>query len=66
MHPAYITAALKKAGSSQAEIARQLQIKRPGVCAVIHGKKRSRRVEQAISQTTGVPISKLWPRRKAA
>lgn len=62
MHPADITAVLRKAGSSQAKIARELQITPTTVHQVVHDRARSLRVALKISEATKVPLSKLWPR----
>lgn len=66
MHPADITAALKKRGSSQAIVARRLKITKTSVYQVVHGHQASRRVSRAISEITGIPISQLWPGRYPA
>jgi lambda repressor-like predicted transcriptional regulator len=62
MHPENIKCSLKKSGATQADIARALHIKQPSVAAVIEGRARSRRVEDLISQVTGVALARLWPR----
>lgn len=66
MHPAEITCALRVANSSQTHIARELGVTRTMVCGVVNGRKRSRRIETAISQATGLPVTKLWRRRGTA
>lgn len=69
MHPADIKAAIEKAGSSQAAIARSLlgkggkPITSGAVYLVIKGSSRSERIAAAISQVTGLPVSVLWPGR---
>ena len=65
MHPADISASLRKAGSSQAQIARQLRASKPAVCAIVHGRKRSARIEAAIAKATGLTPMALWPQRAA-
>lgn len=64
MHPADITATLRKAGSSQAKVARKLGITRTTVSQVVRGTGKSRRVQQAISRASGVPVTTLWPQAK--
>lgn len=64
MHPADITASLRKAGTSQAKVARKLGITKTTVSQVVRGAGESRRVKQAISRATGMPISTLWPSAK--
>lgn len=61
MHPADITAALRKAGSSQAAIAVRLRLTRQAVCHVVNGHRRSPQIRRAISRTTGIPVHQLWP-----
>lgn len=61
MHPADITAALKKAGSSQIAIARELNCAHASVWQVIDGRARSVRVAQAIAAKVGIPVERLWP-----
>lgn len=64
MHPADISASLRKAGRSQAQIARQLRVSKPAVCAIVQGRKRSARIEAAIAQATGLPRTVLWPQHR--
>lgn len=61
MHPADIQAALKKRGSSQAKIAEASNVSRAHVSYVIQGRSKSRRIAEAISTTTGIPVDRLWP-----
>jgi lambda repressor-like predicted transcriptional regulator len=67
MHPADITAALKKRGSSQSEIARSVVGRRghgvtPGaVYLVVKGLTKSRSIASRISAVTGIPVAELWP-----
>lgn len=63
MHPADITAALRKAGSSQAEIARRLKVSRTAVCSVVANRpaNRSKRIARAISRQIGIPVDSIWP-----
>lgn len=66
MHPADISAALRKARSSQAQIARQLGVSQANVSQAVHGRHGSRRVQAAIAKATGKPVTKLWPNAKWA
>lgn len=67
MHPAMIQAALKVAGVSQADIARQIAGKRKpfvsatAVHSVIWGRTRSQNIERAIAEATGLKLEDLWP-----
>lgn len=61
MHPADIKAAIEKAGSSQADIARKLGITRCAVSLVVSGHSKSANVAGAIAEVTGIPAHKLWP-----
>ena len=61
MHPADIKAALQKRGSSQAKIADAANVSRSHVTYVIQGRSKSRRIAEAISQATGIPVNRLWP-----
>ncbi|MEW5833635.1 MAG: helix-turn-helix domain-containing protein [Pseudomonadota bacterium] len=63
MHPAQIQAALKMAtpATLQADVARQCDVVPTVVHDVIHGNRRSRKVELRISSITRLPLSELWP-----
>lgn len=63
MHPADINAALKKAGTSQAQLARRLGVSHTAVCHVVNGRpnNRSRRIAKAISRASGISMKELWP-----
>lgn len=68
MHPADIKAAIEKAGSSQAAIARSLgvgtggeSLSRTAVFMVVRGISKSRRIATAISKVTGLAVGQLWP-----
>ncbi len=61
MHPADISAALKRAGFGQAELGRLLDVSKSTVNLVINGKGRSEKVESKISELTGLPLDVLWP-----
>jgi len=61
MHPAEIQAAIKVAGTTQAQIAQECGVAANTVSAVIHGRSRSQRVEQRIAEITGSDPAQLWP-----
>lgn len=61
MHPADIQCALKKARTSQAEIARQCGVSNVTVGYIVSGRSISRRIATAISVATGLPLDTLWP-----
>lgn len=69
MHPADISAALRKAGSSQAQVARSLVgadgrcISHGAVHLVLTGRMASARIARRISAVTGIPVAELWPGR---
>ncbi|HOW46651.1 MAG TPA: helix-turn-helix domain-containing protein [Rubrivivax sp.] len=68
MHPADINAALRKAGSSQAAVARSLAadgrpVSHGAVHLVVSGRGTSARIARRISEITGTPVSRLWPHR---
>lgn len=64
MTPANINRLLADKGMRHVDVVLRLGMKktsRPIVSMVINGNSRSRRVEQAISEITEVPLSLLWP-----
>jgi Ner family transcriptional regulator len=63
MHPEDIKAALRKRGSSQAILARELGVAITSVHNVIHGACKSERIAKAISEVVGVDRALLWPSR---
>jgi lambda repressor-like predicted transcriptional regulator len=65
VNPHDIQAALKKAGSSQQQVADELDppATRGSVNLVIHGKRRSARVAKHIAAKLGVTLETLWPGR---
>lgn len=65
MNPYDIQAALKKAGSSQVEVANELAITDSVVNRVVHGTKTSRRIAAHIADKIGKPVEELWPGRYA-
>lgn len=69
MHPADIKAAVEKAGTSQAELARTLKgraVSAGAVWAVINGKSASAEIAHHIARAIGLPVDKLWPGKYAA
>ena len=63
MHPADIKAALQKANSSAAQIARELDISETAVAHVIYGRSSSLRIASKIAERTGIDIHLIWPDR---
>ncbi|MBN8452250.1 helix-turn-helix domain-containing protein [Accumulibacter sp.] len=63
MEPADIQCALKKARTSQSEIARKLGVSPTTVTYVVTGKSTSRRIATAIADATGLSLDALWPGR---
>jgi len=61
MHPAQIKAALSIAGFKQTEAAQRCGVAPTTVGAVIHGRSRSKAVEEWIAQATRLPLAELWP-----
>lgn len=61
MHAEDIKAAIRKAGCTQAEIARALKVSRMAVGHVVANHGKSRRIAQRIATVTGIPVAKLWP-----
>ena len=66
MELADIQCALKKARTSQAEIARQCRVSKVTVGYVVAGITTSRRIATAISSATGLSLDTLWPGKYAA
>lgn len=61
VHPADITAALKKSGSSQTAVASDLGVSQAAVWSVINGRKKSIRIAKRIARQTGLGIEQMWP-----
>lgn len=61
MHSADITAALKRKGFSQADVGTACAVGRGVANAVVRGVGRSKKVEDKISEITGIPLAELWP-----
>ena len=50
---------------SQVAIAREVGVRKATVGNVVAGRRRSAKVEAAIARAMGVPVRRLWPRRRA-
>lgn len=61
MHPAEIKAALAIAGYKQTAAAKECGVAPTTVGAVIHGRSRSKAVEEWIAHATGHTLVDLWP-----
>lgn len=61
MHPELINATLRMKGSSQAVVARSLNVRRNCVHYVIHGRFRSLRIARRICELTGLDPATTWP-----
>jgi len=58
-----INFALKRAGLSQAKIARLLDVSASTVCSVINGKASSYQVAKFIAEKLNTSVNHLWPDR---
>ena len=63
MHPEDIKAAIRKSGSTSAEIAYALGVSRTVVSYIIHGRSNSARIARRICEVTGLTAEQLWPGR---
>jgi len=63
MNPHDIQAALKKADSSQQDVADELDITTGAVNNVLRGRRTSERVAKHIAEKLGQPVDALWPGR---
>ncbi len=63
MNPHDIKAALAKKGHTQTSIGKRLGVSQTAVRYVIFSERKSRRIEQAIIDATGLSGHRLWPRR---
>lgn len=61
MHPEEIKAALRMKGVTLAALADQLGISRSTVCLIVGGKGTSARVQNAVANLVGKPVSAIWP-----
>ncbi|MGH8782079.1 helix-turn-helix domain-containing protein [Paraburkholderia sp.] len=63
MHPADISAQLRKAGHSQARIARELGVSETAVHHVVYGRSKSCRIARRICERSGLDPETAWPGR---
>ena len=61
MKPNEILAALMLANCRPVEIARKLNVSRPMISNIIHGRGKSRIVQEAIAEIIGKPVDEIWP-----
>jgi len=62
MDPIDIKATLAKKSVSQTAIAKRFNVSSTAVHLVIFGNGRSKRIERYISQVTGLPLERIWPK----
>ena len=60
-HPEDIKAALRKAGSNQTALARELDRSPTLINHIINGRETSRRVAERIAEKLEVTLDELWP-----
>ncbi|MCK5601895.1 hypothetical protein KAR91_08505 [Candidatus Pacearchaeota archaeon] len=46
------------------DLAKQIGVPESNVCAILAGRKKSRRIQQAIAFAVGVPYEELWGKPK--
>ena len=61
MHPEEIKAALRMKGVTLGALADELGISRSTVCLIVRGKGTSGRVQNAVANLVGKPVSAIWP-----
>ncbi|MCH4591379.1 helix-turn-helix domain-containing protein [Achromobacter xylosoxidans] len=61
MHPELIKASIRMKGTTPTALAAKLKVAPTTVFEVISGRTRSARIERAIADLVGQPISVLWP-----
>lgn len=61
MHPELIKAAIRMKGTTPTALAAKLKVAPTTIFEVISGRTRSARIERAISDLIGQPISAIWP-----
>ena len=61
--PVEVLTALRRARVTQAEIARRCGVAAPAVWQVINGRRPTARIQDAIAEATGLPVTQLFPRR---
>lgn len=63
MNPHDIKAALAKKGHTQTSIGKRLGVSQTAVRYIIFSQRKSRRIEKALIEITGIPGHRLWPGR---
>jgi putative transcriptional regulator len=61
MHPELIKALIRIGGTTSAALADELGVSRMTVSNVIHGRGRSARIANRISEVVAKPVHDLWP-----
>ncbi|CAB3886352.1 MULTISPECIES: helix-turn-helix domain-containing protein [Achromobacter] len=61
MHPELIKASIRMKGTTPTALAAKLKVAPTTVFEVISGRTRSARIERAIADLIGQPVSVLWP-----
>ena len=61
MHAEEIKAKIRMQGITPAMIADELSVTQQTVSGVIRGKGTSRRIQERISEVTGLPVDVMWP-----
>ncbi|CUI99544.1 MULTISPECIES: helix-turn-helix domain-containing protein [Achromobacter] len=61
MHPELIKASIRMKGTTPTALAAKLKVAPTTVFEVISGRTRSARIERAIADLVGQPVSVLWP-----
>lgn len=56
----HIRLLLVQARISQADLARELGLRRQSINGVVNGRYRSRRIQQHIAERLGCPFAQLW------
>ncbi|MCF6267799.1 MAG: helix-turn-helix transcriptional regulator [Desulfuromusa sp.] len=65
MKPNKIRALMVERGIKQADIARDLNIRKASVNGVVHGKWASRRVATEVARRLNLPLEKVFPKYAA-
>lgn len=63
--PTRVRVAMLRKRVTQAQIARQLDIRDAAVWSVIEGKRTTARIQDAIAAAVGQPVTQLFPARRA-
>ncbi len=61
MEPIYITYLLRKNGTSQAKIAKKLEVSKTAVSLVVAGRSTSARIKRAIAKALKMKVKEIWP-----